>query len=305
MERTWSRASTGAVDYTALATGLAATELWSLLMDVIERRAEQCTPTDVRQKWQRDRFVQPSQIDQRTFNAIDGHLLSAAASFEAMELSPLAPLGTCSATALVSQNKIVSTIRGTEVVSDPTNVLALECAGRLTADPTRIVRIATSHRCVRAQPYPKEPGFAAHFRLFCLATGGHELKDHGLVVQALSQHIATHLEGLTRLERQGYDFPGRRVRILASPANERLGRRIAASAGNVPVQFETLDHGYYHGLRFMIDAVGPNGTRIPLIDGGAFDWLEKLLSNRKMIFVASALGSQIAAYLFSQRSPAP
>ena len=125
------------------------------------------------------------------------------------------------------------------------------------------------------------------------------------MVQALSQHIATHLEGLTRLERQGYDFPGRRVRILASPANERLGRRIAASAGNVPVQFETLDHGYYHGLRFMIDAVGPNGTRIPLIDGGAFDWLEKLLSNRKMIFVASALGSQIAAYLFSQRSPAP
>ena len=88
MERTWSRASTGAVDYTALATGLAATELWSLLMDVIERRAEQCKPTDVRQKWQRDRFAQPSPIDQRTFNALDGHLLSAAASFEAMELSP-------------------------------------------------------------------------------------------------------------------------------------------------------------------------------------------------------------------------
>lgn len=303
MERTWSRASTGAVDYTALATGLAATELWSLLMDVIERRAEQCTPTHVRQKWRSDRFVQPSQIDQRTFNALDGHLLSAASSFESMELSPLTPLGTCSATALVSQNKIVSTIRGTEVVSDPTNVLALECAGRLSADPTRIIKIATSHRCVRAQPYPKEPGFAAHFRLFCLATAGHEQKDHGLVVQALSQHIATHLEGLTRLELQGYDFPARRVRILANPASERLAKRIAATVGEAPVQLETLEHGYYHGLRFMIDAVGPNGTRIPLIDGGAFDWLEKLLSNRKMIFVASALGSQIAAYLFSRQSP--
>jgi hypothetical protein len=157
---------------------------------------------------------------------------------------------------------------------------------------------------VRAQPYPQEPGFAAHFRLFCLATAGHEQKDHGLVVQALSEHIATHLEGLTRLEEHGYDFPGRRVRILASPASETLGKRIVATVAEAPVQLDTLDHGYYHGLRFMIDALGPNGTRIPLIDGGAFDWLEKLLSNRKMIFVASALGSQIAAYLFSQRSPA-
>jgi hypothetical protein len=303
MERTWSRASIGAVDYTALATGLAATELWSLLMDIIERRVEQRTPADVRQQWHRDRFVQPSQIDQRTFNVLDGHLWSVASAFEAMELSPLAPLGTCSTTALVGQNKIVSTIRGTEVVSDPTNVLALECAGRLSVDPNTIVKLATSHRCVRAQPYPKEPGFAAHFRLFSLATAGHELKDHGLIVQALIEHIATHLAGLARLEQHGYGFPGRRVRVLASPACEALGRRVAAGVSDAPVLTETLDHDYYHGLRFMIDAVGPAGERVPLIDGGAFDWLAKLLSNRKIIYVASALGSQIAAYLFPRRAP--
>jgi hypothetical protein len=40
----------------------------------------------------------------------------------------------------VSQNKIVSTIRGNEVVCDPTNVLAPECAARLSTDPTRIVK---------------------------------------------------------------------------------------------------------------------------------------------------------------------
>jgi hypothetical protein len=68
-----------------------------------------------------------------------------------------------SAVALASQNKIVSTIRGTEVVSDPTNVLALECAKRLQAEPGAHVRLTTSHRCVRAQPFPKLPGFAAHF----------------------------------------------------------------------------------------------------------------------------------------------
>ena len=156
---------------------------------------------------------------------------------------------------------------------------------------------------MRAQPYPNVPGFAAHFRLFSLATAGHELKDHGLLVQALSEHIATHLAGLARLEQHGYDFPHCQVRVLASPAREALGRRVAAGVSDVPVLTETLDHDYYHGLRFMIDAVGPSGERVPLIDGGAFDWLGKLLSNRKIIYVASALGSQIAAYLFSRRAP--
>ena len=37
---------------------------------------------------------------------------------------------------------------------------------------------------------------------------------------------------------------------------------------------------------------------MPLIDGGAFDWLRKLTSNNKLVFVASGLGSQLAAYLY-------
>jgi len=35
-----------------------------------------------------------------------------------------------------------------------------------------------------------------------------------------------------------------------------------------------------------------------LIDGGSFNWLRKLSSNRKLVFVASGLGSQLAAYLY-------
>ena len=66
----------------------------------------------------------------------------------------------------------------------------------------------------------------------------------------------------------------------------------------MPVTCEALDHGYYDGLRFMINAGSTAGEAIPLIDGGAFDWLHKLGSNRKMVFVASAIGSQLAAYLF-------
>src|ERR1700748_1514681 len=140
-EREWARAVIDDSAYAALAKDLPASQLWSLLLDVAERRAAGRSPSSVQQQWQRDRFVCPAYIDQRTLNELDGHLLRAAADYEALELSPLAPLGSCSAVALVSQNKIVSTIRGTEVVSDPTNLLALESARRLRADPAPTVRV--------------------------------------------------------------------------------------------------------------------------------------------------------------------
>jgi hypothetical protein len=41
----------------------------------------------------------------------------------------------------------------------------------------------------------------------------------------------------------------------------------------------------------------PQGNDLFLIDGGAFDWLRKLTSNRRLTFVASGMGSQLVAYL--------
>ena len=61
-------------------------------------------------------------------------------------------------------------MRGTEVVSDSTNVMALECARRLRKSPSVPVRLATCQRVVRAQAIPKKPGYAHHFKLFAMAT---------------------------------------------------------------------------------------------------------------------------------------
>jgi len=302
MERAWASTGIGEAAHAALANGLAGSELWSLLLGVLEQRAARRTPAEVRQQWERDRFVCPAPIDQRTFNELDSHLLAAASSFEAVELSPLAPLGACSAVGLTSQNKIVSTVRGTEVVSDPTNLFALECARRLRKVPAQTIKLTTSHRCVRAQQFPRQPGYAAHFRIFSLATAGHERKDHGLLVEAMSEHIQTHWNALNRLEQHGYEFPARTVKILATPAREALRSRIAAGLGGLPVVLETLTHDYYDGLRFMMSARSPSGQDIPLADGGAFDWLGKLTSNRKLVFVASAVGSQLAAYVFRRQA---
>jgi hypothetical protein len=301
LERNWTQAKIDDSAYAALAQGLAASELWSLLLGIAEQRASQRSAAQVRQQWEKDRFVCPAYIDQRTLNQLDAHLLAAACAFEALELSPLAPLGCCSAVALASQNKIVSTVRGTEVVSDPTNLLALESARRLRRDARKPVKLTTNHRCVRAQAVPNRPGHAAHFRLFCMTSAGHERKNQEFLVESLSEHLQTHLNALNRLEQHGYVFPDRIIKILATPQRQALGERIARAAGTAPVIFETLTNDYYDGLRFMISARSSSGEQLPLIDGGAFDWLRKLCSNRKLVFVASGFGSQLAAYLYQRR----
>jgi hypothetical protein len=297
VDRSWATASVDPETFKSLSEGLSGSDLWSLLLDVLDQRAKRRTPAEVLRQWERDGFTRPAVIDQRTFLEIDSHLLGSASAFEAIELSPLAPLGACSAIGLASQNKIVSALRGTEVVSDPTNVLALECARRLR-EPVETVRLATSHRCVRAQPFPKKPGYAPHFRIFCLATAGRERKERALLIEAMSEHIRTHLVAIERLERSGYAFPPRTVRLLSTPELASTADRIEATLSGIPVERQVLAHPYYDGLRFMISVGLGEGSEIPFVDGGAFDWVAKLTSNRRLVFVASGMGAQLIPTLF-------
>src|SRR2546428_88767 len=94
--RSWASEGIGRAAYGALAQELPASEVWSLLLEVMARRAARRTETDLRRQWERDGFTRPSCVDQRTLVDLDGHLLAAAADFEAIELSPLAPLGSSS-----------------------------------------------------------------------------------------------------------------------------------------------------------------------------------------------------------------
>ena len=282
------------------ARGMAGTELWSVMMAVVRERARARTPAQVVGQYRRDAFVRPAAIDQRTLVEIDSHLLAAAAGFEALELSPVAPLGTCSTIAVSDQHRVLSALRGTEVVSDPSNVLALECADRL-ARGSGTIRLATSQRVVRAQEVPKRPGFAQHFRIFVLATGGREVEDHRFVVGAMVEHVRTMLAALDRLEGHGYSFGRRHVDVLTTEDRSAVGDRIEAELSEVATTRKSLDHPYYSGgARYMLWVSDPGGAEVPLVDGGAFDWLGRLTANRRNVFVASGMGAQLVPALFRQ-----
>jgi len=288
----------GEPTFERLAAELSGAELSSVLLEVVQRRAAARSPADVLAQYQRDVFCRPAEVDQRQSVALDGHLLAAADGFEALELSPVAPLATCSSVGLTHQHRVLSALRSTEVVADSTNVLALECAARMRSSAAP-VHLATSHRVIRAQPVPRKPGYSSHFRLFALASSGVEAKDHAFTQAAVERHIRTMLAALTRLEDHGYAFGARHVDLLAIPARAALADRIADALAGVTVERKPLEHAYYSGgLRYMIWVTAPDGARIPLIDGGTFDWLAQLTSNRRAVYVASGAGQQLIALRF-------
>jgi hypothetical protein len=288
------------------ASEMTGTELQSLLLEVMRRRAKARAPSNVLAQYSSDRYCAPSPIDQRVSLEVDRHLLAAAEGFDAIELSPVAPLGACSSFAATDQNRVLSALRATEIVSDPTNVLALECARRMREaalkgpgpEAVRELHFATSQRVIRAQPLPNVKGYERHFRIFVLASGGVEEKDHAFTVRTLVRHVRTMLGALDRLESNGYRFGARRVDVLATPAKAALGDRIANDLGAIAARKE-LTHPYYsRGLRYQIWVTAPDGGENPLIDGGAFDWLATLASNRRAVFIASGAGAQLIPFMF-------
>ena len=295
--RAWIVDSVGASTFDRLATGLSSSEFQSLLLEVTSARAGARSASELVAQYGRDPFCAPSPVDLRTMLAIDGHLLAAAEHFEAIELSPVAPMGACSVVAPTHQNRVLSALRSTEVVSDPTNVLALECARRLRARPAAEIHLATSQRVVRAQPVLRQPGYARHFRLFVLGSAGIERQDHAFTIETVALHVRTLLAGLARLEHQGYPLGQRRVEILASPERQQLGRRLADL---LEAEHRPLEHPYYSGgLRYRIWVTAPGGEELPLADGGTFDWVSHFASNRRAVFVGSGLGSQSIALRFA------
>lgn len=297
-KRDWMLKHLGADAFEQLSTGLAGSELQSVLLEVTQRRAAARSPKAVLDQFRRDPFCAPASLDLRTSVAVDGHLLAAAHDFEGIELSPVAPMGVCSVLGPTSQNRVLTALRSTEVVADPTNVLALECASRLRAEWTSEVHLATSHRVIRAQPVPRLPGYQQHFRIFVLASAGLETGDHGFAVAAILRQIHALLRALDRLEAHGYDFGARRIEILSTPARRALGDRVVQALGP-GTGHSTLDHAYYSGgLRYQIWVTAPDGNALPLADGGIFDWLSQLTSNRRAVYVASGIGASLIGLRF-------
>jgi hypothetical protein len=206
--------------------------------------------------------------------------------------------------ATVSQNKILSTTRGVEVLSDGTNVLALECALRRRATRREgvPVKLAASARVVRAQQFEGARSFA-HFRLLHLCSAGRDVGASHFVFDALVEHIAIQLRALRAFLA---DAAPLRVALTdlsahesSEPWTERaIGvlRRDHPNAEVVIDQARESGRGYYRSVCFKV-FVRVADEWLDIGDGGDVDWTATLLSDRRERLFISGVGSERVAAL--------
>jgi hypothetical protein len=295
---------------------LSPTDLQSLLLEVYRRRVVGVQPSQLLERYEQDRFVRPSvlepgvlvEFDRLAWSLLPDH-------YTAVELSPVCPLGTNATIATVDQNKVLTTIRNTEVVADATNVLALECASRrrlllrLDSRNRERVRLCASHRLVRGQAYQGAPGVFPHFRLLGLCIAGRDEGSFQFETTSLVEQIAFYLKLLREVSRLGYLAYRLRVALTDLEQGRReqaLGSQVLRPLmDNHPGVLCELDphrqtgRGYYVGACFHVYATNVAGTEFELIDGGFTTWTQQVLSNNKERLLISGLGIERLCSNFS------
>ncbi|MBW4623765.1 MAG: GNAT family N-acetyltransferase [Cyanosarcina radialis HA8281-LM2] len=286
-----------------LADRLSQSDLQSLLLEVYRSRSQSLTPQHLLQQYEQNRLVQPAAVSPKQLLEFDRLAYSVLPpSFEPLELSPVCPLGTNSIVTPLDQNQTVTTIRNSEVCSDSTNVLALECARRRRDRKRRAegdTKLCASHRLLRPQA-PDLPGTFPHFRIFSLVTAGRDRGSYRFEIAALTEHLEFYLRLLQLAQQSGFPLAAIRIQLtifdeirsetLKTEVLDKLSPQYAAVELGCTLQRQ--ERSYYTGVRFGIYAKDRTDTEYFLADGGFTDWTQQLLSDRKERLLISGLGSE-------------
>ena len=289
--------------FDALVQRLRGADLSTLLMAVMDGRARRRSPADILRQYERDRFVRPGTVEARRLIEVERIALEAAyPTFDPVVTAPVAPLGAHAVVTGISQNRVVSTTRGTEVAADPTMSLALEAALRrrdlLAAGPrsSTVVRLSAIDRVTRAQLFSGPRSFA-HFSLLGLVSAGRDTGSHTFEIAELRRHV----DALTRIVgRLGVAMESVVVSDVGGQPGSALDRLVTAlrdDGHRATVWPErTAGREYYADLCFKV-VVRHGDELIEAGDGGAVGWTAALLGNAKERLVISGLGLERLAPL--------
>ncbi len=290
-----------------LSSRLSSSELNTLFLALFDLKTQHKSPADLMRQYDLNRLVKPFDLDPILLREFELVFLKTFSEhqFPPLELSPVAPLGACSVIGAVDQKKVVSALRGTEVLADATNSIALHIchlkkSGRATGD---IVRFSAVERHLRAQPPPPIPGFNAHFKIGCLVTSGMDTGNLQFEKKSLTEQIGAWAAALDRSS----GIPVARIKLQqrdgygATPVLERLHHHLQESFPGLEVVSDPSpgENQYYQGVQFKIVIQLPGQERgIEIADGGFVDWPQQLLQNKKERMLCSGLGVE---FLFRAR----
>ncbi len=276
---------------------LSKADLNSLLLDLFERQTDRFTPADILKAYQSNRFSAHSDFDPAQFHYLETQLLIAAQEMDVQTilLSPSAPLGSCSAFGCVNQYNVVSALRGTETLSDPSNMLAVIIADKLrrrVEGNIPPVHYATTARAVRAQAFSGRGSFA-HFGLFCMVSSGKDTGSYDSEKEMLRKHLQFYK---TLLQEQ---FKAKLSIVLRKRNGykdgdgffQKMSEAVYAMFPDTPLSFDhdDIDNKYYQGVNFKI-YMETADEKIEIGDGGFVDWIQQMLGSRKERCLISGIG---------------
>ena len=279
-------------------SSLPKSEFNSLLLKIFQSQARNTTPTEMLRAFQTNRFCVPSELDPAAYHALETEFLSAAQNqnIKAVLLSPAAPFASSSVFGCVDQNNVVSAARGVEILSDPTNMLAVIIADQLKnkkADNKNGLHCCTTARVLRAQVFPNKKGYYSHFGIFCIVSSGLDNGSYSCEKELLSTQLVFYKNFLS----EKYDaklsviLRKRRGYTDADGFFDKMAELVKNKFPEVPIEIDFEDEGnnYYRGINYNI-IMERDDQKIEIGDGGFVDWIQKMTNNKKERCLISGIG---------------
>lgn len=292
-----------------LTEDLTGTELNTVLLDVFSKTTAKISPPSLLNRYQGNRFVKPADLPVVELRHMELALLEIfeRLSFQPLELSPVSILGSCSVVATADQDKVLSALRGTEVLADATNAIALhicdikksekESQGnkREPHNSTGTISFCTLQRHIRTQQVNIK-GFTPHFKIGCLVTAGTDTGSFSFEKESLCQHIAAMKEVYLNYykvddisfrflcRKHGYDSSER----LAEQVKEYVIGKYPDTSIQI-IKSPEKDIDYYKGIQYKVD-IRIKGKTYEIGDGGFVDWTQQLLQNKKERMLSTGIG---------------
>jgi hypothetical protein len=284
-----------------LTEDLTGTELNTILLDVFSDASSKLSPPLLLNRYQSNRFVKPADLPVLELKRMELDMLELfkRLSFEPIELSPVSVLGSCSVVATTEQDKVLSSLRGTEVLADATNSIALHICdlkqNKSLFSRKDMISFSTVQRHIRTQQITGK-GFTPHFKIACLVTAGTDTGSFSFEKESLLQHIIAMKELYINYynvddisfrflcRKHGYDSSER----LAEQVREFvIGKHPDISIDIVKTPEKEID--YYKGIQYKVD-IRVNGRTYEIGDGGFVDWTQQMLQNKKERMLSTGIG---------------
>ncbi len=288
----------------------------SLLLDILERRADQVWIGDINSSLKTNPYVKMCEVDQKSFLKFD--LLAydlLPKEYQSIELSPLLPFSSNQLLADINQKRIFSTTRNAEIVSDPTMALALHLAQsrseclKQNSKSVENIAMATSHRVIR-QEKPKKSWYTTHFRNFTVWVTWRDTGSESFEKKYLEEHLVFFLRLIKNLnETHEYNIKNPTVTLLNANKNKKesfeltaqyLIERLLRINPDLAISVcSDKNSNYYSSLWYSICAENKSGQIVNIAWWGLTNWTQKLLWSTKERLLVGSIGSEILAKLFT------